>query len=82
MSGPLGAAVVAAGVAAIAAIFGFVVNRRSVAVVELEAAMKWLKSENEDLRAQLTEVRKDLRQANAHIEALQEELDQLRKKDR
>lgn len=82
----LAGALVAGAVALSAAVLGYFVNRRSVAVVELEAAMKRLvqevgelRVENKELKIELAGARADLRQANAHIDALAEQLELLRK---
>lgn len=47
-------------VGVVAAILAYVVNRRSVAVVELESALKNLREDNDDLRNQLKVVRDEL----------------------
>lgn len=44
----------------LAAVLAYVVNRRSVAVVELESSLKNLREDNDDLREELRSVRREL----------------------
>jgi hypothetical protein len=82
MDGGVAAALIAGAVALSSASAAALTSRKSVAVVELEKALEWQRAEIVELRSQvaeLPELRAQLRQANAHIDALAEELAVLRK---
>lgn len=67
-------------VGVVAAALAYFVNRRSVAVVELESALKNLREDNDDLREQLRGVRDELVDTRRALHTAEERIFELERK--